>query len=401
MSERRRTEERVRTDLRKLEAPDEHLAEERARQVVEAAFDEYAPIPARSPVPRRAGLVVLAAAAIGAVALTPAGADVREWIADAIKPGEENAEPRISSLPEPGSVLVEATSGAWIVREDGSRRRLGDYENATWSPRGRFVAVSAGRELSAVDPVGELRWSIIAPADVTAIDWSPDEGYRIAYLSGEQVRVVAGDGLDDAAVDGARPVAPVWRPEADGSAAVHELAYVDAESRIVLRDTDTGRIIWRTAPFIGVSELTWSANGESLLAEAGNYKTVYAASGEPLLKGALTKPVGVGPAAISPTGTEIVQVRKGQHGPELVEISIRSQRERVLYRTDVDARGEEFGEPVFSPDGDWILLPWRAADQWLFIRRNDRRVIAVADISRQFEPGGGRESFPRVAGWCC
>ncbi len=43
MTERKRTEERVRSALLELEAPDEQIAEERARQVVEAAFDGHEP----------------------------------------------------------------------------------------------------------------------------------------------------------------------------------------------------------------------------------------------------------------------------------------------------------------------------------------------------------------------
>ena len=126
MTERKRTEEHVRSALRELEAPDEHTAEERGRQVVEAAFQERAPILPRSRVAMRSGLALLAGAAIAGLALTPAGADVREWIADQVE-GEEDAEPRLTSLPTPGSVLVEAPGGAWLIREDGSKRRLGYY----------------------------------------------------------------------------------------------------------------------------------------------------------------------------------------------------------------------------------------------------------------------------------
>jgi len=120
MTERKRTEDRVRSALLELEAPEEPMAEERARQVVEAAFEGHVPSPSPSRAPRRAAIAVLVAAAIGGFALTPAGADVREWIAETIEPGEEGAEPRLTSLPTPGSVLVEAPTGAWTIREDGS-----------------------------------------------------------------------------------------------------------------------------------------------------------------------------------------------------------------------------------------------------------------------------------------
>ena len=54
------------------------------------------------------------------------------------------------------------------------------------------------------------------------------------------------------------------------------------------------------------------------------------------------------------------------------------------------------------PTAHWLLLAWRDADQWLFIRLRDGRVVAVDNISQQFDPGGnGPPPFPRLAGWCC
>ena len=91
-------------------------------------------------------------------------------------------------------------------------------------------------------------------------------------------------------------------------------------------------------------------------------------------------------------------------GPRGTELSLYSESAPVrrLYssgRQNPDAR---FGAPVFSPDGEWILLPWPEADQWLFVNTQDERVTAVADIARQFDADGkGKAAFPEVAGWCC
>jgi len=66
------------------------------------------------------------------------------------------------------------------------------------------------------------------------------------------------------------------------------------------------------------------------------------------------------------------------------------------------ARPGRFTDVTWSPDGTWILFGWRDAGQWLFIRPADRKVVAVAGISRQFAPGTRPAvGFPRVAGWCC
>ena len=46
---------------------------------------------------------------------------------------------------------------------DGSIRHMGAWQQASWSPHGLFVAVSSGDRLAAVDPRGNVRWSIARP----------------------------------------------------------------------------------------------------------------------------------------------------------------------------------------------------------------------------------------------
>jgi hypothetical protein len=67
-----------------------------------------------------------------------------------------------------------------------------------------------------------------------------------------------------------------------------------------------------------------------------------------------------------------------------------------------------FGELAWSPDGGWLLVAWQDADQWLFIRTDAagggevERLRAVANISRQFDPGAADGSdFPALRTWCC
>lgn len=58
---------------------------------------------------------------------------------------------------------------------------------------------------------------------------------------------------------------------------------------------------------------------------------------------------------------------------------------------------------IWSPDGRWLLATWQSADQWLFLNPgHPRRIVAIADIAAQFNPGATSPSaFPHVAGWCC
>src|SRR5205823_14706248 len=193
----------------KFEAPGEHEAGERAWTVVRAAYAEREPVawPRRHTRPLLVAAVVVAAVA---AALSPPGRSVIHSLRKAV--GVQNAEPELFSLPSPGQLLVTSRGGVWIVHGDGSRRRLGAYRAATWSPHGLFVAATRKNELLALDPAGHVRWSI-ARRSARLPSWEGTRtDTRIAYLSGGTLRVVAGDGTGDQAIGPAAPVAPAWRP---------------------------------------------------------------------------------------------------------------------------------------------------------------------------------------------
>src|SRR5689334_23237441 len=126
-------------ELRSLRAPDEGEAALRAWQVTAAEFELVEPAPARPRRPRWVALAVAAAAALAALAISPAGATVVRWVGDRFStPGVKHAKPALVSLPAPGQLIVSSPDGAWIVSSDGSKRLLGPYRDATWSPRGLF-----------------------------------------------------------------------------------------------------------------------------------------------------------------------------------------------------------------------------------------------------------------------
>ena len=177
---------------------------------------------------------MLAAAAVvaGAVA-SPPGQAVLDSIREAV--GIERAQPALFSLPAPGRLLVESADGVWIVQADGSKRRLGDWREASWSPFGRFAVVARANELAAVEPNGDVRWSLARPR-VRFPRWAGDRiDTRIAYLSGNSLRVVAGDGTGDRLLRrNVAAVAPAWLP-GEG----FRLAYTDRAGRRLVVDADT------------------------------------------------------------------------------------------------------------------------------------------------------------------
>src|SRR5437762_2067872 len=70
--------------------------------------------------------------------------------------GVQHAQPALFRLPAPGRLLVQSVEGPWVVQPDGSKRLLGPYLEAAWSPHGLFVAVTKPDELAAVEPSGSV-----------------------------------------------------------------------------------------------------------------------------------------------------------------------------------------------------------------------------------------------------
>ena len=137
--------------------------------------------------------------------LSPPGRAVLDEIREVV--GVEKAQPALFSLPAPGRLLVTADSGAWVVDADGSKRLLGNYREASWSPFGRFVVASRRNELVALTPDGDVRWSLARP-DVRFPRWGGTKtDTRIAYLSDGTLRIVGGDGKGDRLLD-SRPADP-------------------------------------------------------------------------------------------------------------------------------------------------------------------------------------------------
>jgi hypothetical protein len=396
------SEDRARRLLRDSRAPDEPAAEERAWRVVSTAFAERHPA-GRAPRRRRRLAVALAAVALLAAGLTPPGQAVAEWVRDTVRPGRDDARPALVSLPAPGRLLVMSQQGPWVVERDGSKRLLGDYRDASWSPQALFVVVTRGHEVLALEPGGRARWSLARPGRVRAARWSPD-GFRVAYHAGRSLRVVAGDGTGDRALvprAGAAPAA--WWP---GPA--HRLAYADARGRVTVIDTDSARVLWRSAPVAALTAVAWSSDGTRLLAVAAGGVSELDADGRLLATLELPSGMRAETAAFRPSTHEFALVsydaaaNRGRLEVVALDDGGPTRRQRIL------AGAGRFGDVAWAPNGEWLLAEWEAADQWVFARTGDspraaiERLRAVANISRQFNPGErGAARFPGLGGWCC
>jgi hypothetical protein len=375
--------------LREFRAPDEGGAERRAWGVVRTAYLDRQPAVARR---SRWRLAVAPAVALilAAVALSPAGATVHRLITQAL--GEKHAAPALFALPSPGRILISGPAGTWIAAADGSTRRLGPWQQASWSPHGLFVAVASSDRLAAVDPHGNVRWALARP-EISDPRWYSPSGYRVAYLSAGTLRVVDGDGTDDRPLATAvAPVAPAWR--AAGSGGPFELAYVTARGRVVVRDGDSGRILWSPPSAFRPRELMWSADGRRLLALSARSARIFAADGHLISKLALPAGTAASDAALSPNGRKLALVLGGREVVVAGAGSSRPQTRQVLGVSGVQ-------QLSWSPDGRWLLVSLPAANQWVFVRvAGAPRVQAVSRIVQQFS-NGAAGGFPQLEGWCC
>jgi hypothetical protein len=392
--------------LRHVDVPEAAAAEERGWRVVSAAAAERNAARAGSRrrrwrAPRPAAVAAAALAALVLLALTPPGGAVADWVRDTIgrsaPPASVTAHDTLGSLPGGGRLLVQSPAGVWVVRPDGSRRLLGRYDEATWSPRGLFIGVTNRDGLMAVTPGGQVRWALARPG-AESPRWSPS-GFRVAYRRHGDLRVVAGDGTGDKLL--ARDlglVAPAWQP----AFKLHTLAAANRRGRVVLIDADSGQRLWRSQPGAHPLSLAWAADGQRLLAVTPHSLRLFDGFGRELVRQPLPAGAVAGPAAFAPRGREFALVRRLPRagGDEVVQM--RASRavlgERLVFRG-----AGRLGGLAWSPDGRWLGIAWPSADQWLFVRPGSRAAPrAAADIARQFDPGAkGPAPAPALAGWCC
>jgi hypothetical protein len=249
------------------------------------------------------------------------------------------------------------------VSADGSRRRLGPWPHAAWSPHGLFVVGAGGDELAAVEPSsGTVRWSL-ARRRVTAPAWGGTRtDTRILYFERGKLRMVGGDGRGDRSMAPARAALVAWRPELLEYAMVSRLGGVFTMGTGGLDIRGAWGVVKRARA------IAWAPDGRSFAVATPEHVVIYHGGTDRVLD-----IPGVRALAYSRDGTLAVARRKSLGVVE---------RSRV--RTVFTSAGRIDGL-AWSPDGRWLVTSAPDADQWIFV--HGARVVAVSNIARQF--GGG------------
>jgi hypothetical protein len=374
-------EQRLREALRDA-PPDDPAARARSLAVVRAAYRSREPVAApRRWTPVIALVACVLAAAVVAAAMTAPGDAVGRWVREVLG-GPLPGRPALVHVPGGGRLLVGSAGSVWVVAPDGARRRLGDYDGASWSPNGLYAVVWRGGELLAVEPGGVVRWSLARPRPIAVARWGPVDGFRVAYLTGGMLRIVNGDGTGDRPFGSARAVPPAWRPDD-----AHVLAYVDAQRRVRAVAVDSGQELWRTRPRSRIFELAWSPGGRRLVAATPRRLLVFDRGGRLVRVRRIAGRREARDVAWSPDGR--LAVVRGS-----ADISDVVAGGRVVFT----APGR-FGHVAWSPSGERLLVPWPLSDQWLFVDPDGGRVAAVGNIKRQFARGRGPRAFPDAVEW--
>ena len=347
-----------------------------------AAFEERLPAPRRRD--WRPFAVAAVLAAVVAAALSPPGQAVFGSLRDAVR-GAENAKPALFALPTDNSrILVSSALGTWVIQSDGSKRLLRGYREAAWSPHGLYLAAVRGHELRAIEPNGAVHWAIGRAGPIRSPIWSSD-GFRVAYFAGGVLRIVNGDGTGDHVLTRtARPGIAAWQPDS------HMLAYVGRAGNIRIVDVDNPRRGAVIPTTLAPRKLLWAPDSRRLVGVGQHTVAVFGQRGPQLRRLGRGK-ADIVATAVSPDGRQVAFVESlgGQSSLQLAGIK-RGAPRRVF-------RGAgDFAGVGWAPDGRWLLLDWRSADQWLFIRSAAvQKIAAVSNVETNFGRGAS------VAGWCC
>ena len=367
--------------LERVGVPEAEAAGERAREVVLAAFTQREPAPEVRP--SASFVLVLAPRCRGGA-----------------RRGQPAREGRDRPRSRGGRRGARADRPLLTARSREAARRLGwravgraagwlaapvgRLPRASWSPFGRFVVATRANELAALEPDGDVRWTLARPAATDPAWAGTRSDTRIAYADRSGIRLVAGDGTGDRLL--IRPAQARSRggPAARASSrSCRPAGCVSSTSTPAVSSGGRG-------PACGSRARARVVERRKAVARAPPTSLrVYDDRGRVTARDDPSDSTQDADAAFRPGTHEVAVIRL--HGAQSTVFRL-ATGDPLFNGTGT------FDQVTWSPDGRRLLVTWPTADQWVFVpARGPRRVEAVANVSAQFRS----PAFPRVEGWCC
>jgi hypothetical protein len=386
--------------LRETPVPDADGAATRTRAAVLRAFDARPPAQRRRRSALRLGLGIVAAALLaGAAAASSGHLPVASLVSrDAPSTHVRHLQPTHElALPFPAEVLVHDDAGIVVIRRNGTVRRLGPFADAAWSPNARFVVLTGGRHLVVADPVtGAHHWSITANAAVRDARWSLEPTAppccRIAYRSGGDLHVIAGDGTGDHVVARTAPVAPAWRPHSTQ----RELAFSAPDGSVHLVAADGGQgLAPALRPGFTVRSLVWSADGTRLVVVGAKRVAVYRAGARaPYTVYRAPAQIENVSAVLAGRAASLLVLQRGMGETSITPVGTDGKPSHGTAWTGT------VGGLSLSPDGRHLLADLHGrVDEWLVIEAaslQTTHVLVPTSISTDAHPIPGGLHAPRT-----
>ena len=189
--------------------------------------------------------------------------------------------PRSSDCRRPGGCSSSPSRARGSCRPDGSKRPLGRYEDASFSPNALFVVVTDGRRVVAVEPDGDPRWSRHEADAGLGRALGADPGLPGRLPGGRHAsrrrRRRTGDGCS---LEGRRPGGARVDDPVEGRTV---LAYAGADGRVHVVEADSGEELWSADPGAAPEQLLWSSDARRAARRHGQAtpSRLYTPSGRP------------------------------------------------------------------------------------------------------------------------
>jgi WD40 repeat protein len=166
--------------------------------------------------------------------------------------------------------------------------------------------------------------------------------------------------------------------------------------RLVTENIDTHQLDANQLLPAVPSALVWSSDGQRLVAVTGKVLSVFSDEGKGIET--IRLPRRAMAAVFAPRGHRLAVILAGARETTMIyDIDHPARPAQQLF-----AGSGRFTGIAWSPDGNWLLLAWQSANQWLFIHLPPKQQIkAVSVIAAQFNSGRDNVVFPTLNGWCC